>query len=67
MAKLTAGQRARLSPSDFAGPGRSFPMPDKDHAKAALIDVGRSVAAGHITSTQAERIKARARAKLKQV
>lgn len=36
MAKLTASARRALPASDFAGPGRSFPIPDKGHARAAL-------------------------------
>ena len=36
MARLTAAQRKKLPSSSFAGPGRSFPMNDKAHAKAAV-------------------------------
>ena len=36
MARLTAKARRGLSSSTFAGPNRSFPIPDKNHAKAAL-------------------------------
>lgn len=36
MAKLNAAKRNALPGSDFAGPDRSFPIPDKGHAKAAL-------------------------------
>lgn len=36
MGRLTAKQRAALSDSQFAGPGKSFPVPDKSHAKNAL-------------------------------
>lgn len=36
MARLTAAQRKKLPSSTFAGPGRSFPIPDKGHARAAL-------------------------------
>lgn len=36
MAKLTAEARRKLPAKTFAGPGRSFPIPDKGHAKAAL-------------------------------
>lgn len=35
MARLTAAQRKKLPKSTFAGPGRSYPIPDKAHAKAA--------------------------------
>lgn len=36
MARLSLRQRAKLPSSTFAGPHRSFPIPDKNHAKAAL-------------------------------
>jgi len=38
MARLTAAQRRALPASAFAGPNRTFPIPDKNHAKAALMD-----------------------------
>ncbi len=40
--KLTSKARSKIPASKFAGPGRSFPIEDKNHARAALIDVGRS-------------------------
>ena len=36
MAKLKAAARKALPTSTFAGPKRSFPIPDKNHARAAL-------------------------------
>jgi hypothetical protein len=36
MARLTAKERNNLPDSDFAGPGRSFPVNNRGHAKAAL-------------------------------
>lgn len=36
MAVLSAAERKRLPSSTFAGPDRSFPIPDKAHARAAL-------------------------------
>lgn len=36
MAKLSSKQRNALPSKAFAGPQRSFPIPDKNHAKAAL-------------------------------
>jgi hypothetical protein len=35
MARLTAAARRALPASDFAGPHRSYPIPDKAHAIAA--------------------------------
>ena len=64
MGKLSTATRARLKSSDFAGPGRSFPITDPNHARAAIIDTGRAVKAGHITNSQAAKIKERARSYL---
>lgn len=36
MSRLSAASRRALPSSTFAGPNRSFPIPDKGHAKAAL-------------------------------
>jgi hypothetical protein len=36
MAKLTAASRNRMKPSTFAGPGRSYPIPDRAHGANAL-------------------------------
>lgn len=35
MGKLTTAARKELPGRDFAGPGRSYPVEDKGHAKAA--------------------------------
>jgi uncharacterized protein YdaT len=35
MAKLTSKERSKLPAKDFAGPGRSYPVEDKAHARAA--------------------------------
>lgn len=58
MAKLTLRQRAKLPASTFAGPHRSFPIPDKNHAEAALALIG------HASPAARPRIRARARAML---
>jgi hypothetical protein len=36
MAKLKSAQRNALPSSDFAGPGRSYPIPDASHGRDAL-------------------------------
>ena len=64
MARLTSAQRAKLPSSVFAGPNRSFPIPDKAHAVAAKRLVGRALHAGSINSSQAASIKAKANKKL---
>lgn len=60
MAKLTAAGRKALPAKTFAGPGRSFPIPDKSHARAALSGATRAVHAGHISAATANKIRARA-------
>lgn len=36
MSKLSASERKALPKGDFAGPGRSFPMNDMNHIRAAV-------------------------------
>jgi hypothetical protein len=60
MAKLTSKARSKLPSSTFAGPGRSYPIPDKAHAIAAKRLAPRGVAAGHISKAQESKIDARA-------
>ncbi|HEX5509852.1 MAG TPA: hypothetical protein VFX37_15230 [Pseudolabrys sp.] len=61
MAKLTAAKRKALPKSDFAGPGKSFPIPDKSHAKAALRDIPL---AKNLSLEEAQKIRAAAYRKL---
>jgi hypothetical protein len=64
MAKLTAAARKKIPTSKFAGPDRSFPIPDKVHAQKAVQLAPRSVKAGNITPAQAASIVAKAKRKL---
>jgi hypothetical protein len=64
MERLTTPQRNAFAPSRFAGPGRSFPIEDKTHARLAIGGATRSEHAGNITPAEEAAIKARARAKL---
>ena len=58
---LTAGMRRKIPKSKFGIPGqRAYPMPDKAHATAALRLVGRGIAAGHVSPSQAAHIRAMA-------
>ena len=61
MAKLNAAARKKLPAKDFAGPGRSDPIPDKSHARAALSMVGRQKG---LSSAQKNAVRSAARAKL---
>ena len=59
MGKLSASARRALPASTFAGPGRSFPIPDKGHAKAALGRINNAPPSAR------PKIRARAEAKLR--
>ena len=41
MAKLTAKKRNALPKKEFAGPDRSYPIEDKNHARNALARVSQ--------------------------
>jgi hypothetical protein len=65
MTDLTAAKRRKMPKGQFAGPGKSFPVNDAEHARLAIGGATRSERAGNISADEANRIKARARAKLK--
>ena len=54
MAKLTTAARKKIKPSNFAGPDRSFPIEDENHARNALARV----------ANKSESLKKRVRAKV---
>jgi hypothetical protein len=60
MAKLTGGARKALPASDFAGPNRSYPVPDKSHAANAKARASQAVKAGRMSKAQEDRIDAKA-------
>ena len=64
MVKLTTGKRAGMPKSQFAGPGKSFPVNDANHARLAISGATRSERAGNISSSEEVDIKAKARRKL---
>lgn len=55
MAKLTSAERKKIPDDEFAGPDRTYPIEDKDHADAAILDAH---------GPDAESIKRKAEAKL---
>lgn len=63
--KLTKQARAEIAPGKFAGPHHSFPVENKNHAKAALLDVGKSERAGNISSHEAAVVRSAAHRELK--
>jgi len=64
MAVLTTAKRKNIPAGQFAGPGRSFPIPDKEHARLAISGASRSEHVGNISASTAASIKAKARRKL---
>lgn len=64
MAKLKKSTRNALADSTFALPGRRFPIPDANHARAALSGASRALGVGNITAAQAAKVRAKAKAKL---
>ena len=60
MARLTSKARDALPATDFAGPGRTFPIEDRSHAIAAERMAGRPEKAGNITHKQQSAIVAKA-------
>lgn len=64
MSKLYAADRQKMPKSSFAGPGRSFPINDANHARLAIGGATRSERAGNISASEADSIKAKARGKL---
>lgn len=65
MAKLTAKSRKALPKSAFAGPNRSYPVPDASHAANAKARAAQAVKAGRMSKAQEQRIDAKANAVLR--
>lgn len=61
---LTADKRKGMSQSEFAGPHKSFPVNDKEHARLAIGGATRAEHAGHISKSEEDHIKSEARSKL---
>lgn len=64
MAKLTTKQRSKMPPKEFAGPGKSFPIENKSHARNAISGAARSEKAGNISKGEEKRIVSKAEKKL---
>jgi hypothetical protein len=59
MGLLDKQERSAIPSKDFAGPGRSFPIENKAHAKAAIMD------SKFAPPAQRAKIVAKAKAKLR--
>ena len=60
MAKLSTKARKALPKGDFAGPDRSYPVPDRSHAANAKARASQAANAGRISKAVEERIDAKA-------
>lgn len=65
MAKLKAKKRKKLKKSQFAGPGRSYPVHDKAHARNAKARATQQYKKGRLSKSQKNRIHAKANRVLK--
>lgn len=64
MAELTTKQRKALPKKEFAGPGRSYPIPDYSHAVNAKARARQQLNAGNLSRAQYDHIVARANQKI---
>ena len=60
MSKLTSKARDKLPKGEFAGPGRSYPIPDKAHAVDAKARASQAVKAGRMSKAEEAKIDAKA-------
>jgi hypothetical protein len=60
MSKLTTKKRNKLPKSEFAGPDRSYPVPDKAHAKNAKARATQMEKKGKLSKSAKEKIDAKA-------
>jgi hypothetical protein len=60
MAKLTTKARNKLPSAAFAGPDRSYPVPDRSHAANAKARASQAANAGRISKAVEARIDAKA-------
>lgn len=65
MAKLSTSARNKLSTSEFAGPNRSYPIPDHSHAANAKARAQQQYNKGHISLPMLHEIDAKANHVLK--
>lgn len=64
MSVLTTKARNALPTSTFAGPGRSYPIPDREHAAIAKSYAKQELDKGNLSPAEYSHIVARANAKL---
>jgi hypothetical protein len=60
MSRLTAAARRNVKSSQFAGPGRSYPVNDRSHAANAKARARQQYEAGRLSKASYEAIVAKA-------
>jgi hypothetical protein len=60
MAKLTSKARSKLKSSQFAGPGKTYPVEDKTHAADAKSRASAAEHEGRMSKSAEKRIDAKA-------
>ena len=60
MTELSTKKRKALPKKEFAGPGESYPIPDKSHAANAKARASQAVKAGRMSKTAESKIDAKA-------
>lgn len=60
MAELTTKRRNKLPDSEFAGPDRSYPIPDKAHAANAKARATQQYEEGNLSKSARDKIRAKA-------
>ena len=63
-ATLTTARRKKLPASDFALPGRRYPVEDKAHARDAKARASQALNAGRLTATEKAKVDRKADAVL---
>jgi hypothetical protein len=64
MAKLSSATRDKMPAKEFAGPDKSYPIPDRSHAANAKARASQAVNAGRMSKGQEAKIDAKANKKL---
>lgn len=64
MVKLTTKARKKIPSSEFAGPGRSYPVDTKSRAANAKARATQAVNAGRMSKSEEAKIDAKANKKL---
>lgn len=60
MAKLTSKGRDALPSGKFAGPNRTYPIPDKSHAANAKARASQAANAGRMSKSEEKKIDRKA-------